>query len=66
MKRINLKVEDKLHAKYRMLAFKEGISLNDRIVKAMQSDFKKSKNADTLIEKNYKDLLSPEGRNIKK
>lgn len=55
-----------LHRELKIRAAKENISMNSRVIKALESDFKRSKNNDDLLHDDYQDCKSPVGRTLKK
>jgi len=55
-----------LHRKLKIKSAQEGVTMNAKVIKALESDFKKSKNDDNLIYDDYQDAISPKGRSLKK
>lgn len=55
MKQLITRMPEKLHKKLKMEALKKSVTLNSLVIDILQSDFKKSKNAECLEIEGYKE-----------
>ncbi len=57
---------DTFHKKIKLISVKEGVSLNEMVINALDSTYSISKKKGKLEDDGYRDLLSPTSRKIVK